>query len=153
AGMPSFAAPRSAFSARSRPMRSKPFAVEPNHATPTSDLGPFYRKHAPSKSTMRIAGDSGFPLNVRGRVFDTAGKSIAGARVEIWRADHAGLYDLSGFRYRAQLVTGDDGSYGFESIMPGHYPDRVCQHVHYIVRAPGSKPLVTQLYFATDPAF
>lgn len=37
--------------------------------------------------------------------------------------------------------------------MPGHYPDRVCQHVHYLVRAPGSKPLVTQLYFATDPAF
>jgi len=37
--------------------------------------------------------------------------------------------------------------------MPGHYPDRVAQHVHYMVKAPGCKPLVTQLYFATDPAF
>ena len=37
--------------------------------------------------------------------------------------------------------------------MPGHYPDRVAQHVHYMVKASGCKPLVTQLYFATDPAF
>ena len=37
--------------------------------------------------------------------------------------------------------------------MPGHYPDRVCQHVHYLVTAPGHTPLVTQLYFATDPVF
>jgi len=37
--------------------------------------------------------------------------------------------------------------------MPGHYPQRVCQHVHYLVSAPGHKPLVTQLYFATDPVF
>ena len=39
--------------------------------------------------------------------------------------------------------------------MPGHYPDhsRVCQHIHYLVTAPGHKTLVTELYFATDPAF
>jgi protocatechuate 3,4-dioxygenase beta subunit len=37
--------------------------------------------------------------------------------------------------------------------MPGHYPQRVCQHVHYLVTAPGHKPLTTQLYFGTDPVF
>jgi protocatechuate 3,4-dioxygenase beta subunit len=37
--------------------------------------------------------------------------------------------------------------------MPGHYPERVCQHVHYLVTAPGHRPLVSQLYFATDPVF
>ena len=37
--------------------------------------------------------------------------------------------------------------------MPGHYPGRVCQHVHYLVSAPGCKSLTTQLYFATDPVF
>ena len=37
--------------------------------------------------------------------------------------------------------------------MPGHYPDRVCQHIHYLVTAPGCKPLITQLYFASDPVF
>jgi protocatechuate 3,4-dioxygenase beta subunit len=29
----------------------------------------------------------------------------------------------------------------------------VCQHIHYKVTAEGCKPLVTQLYFATDPVF
>jgi len=29
----------------------------------------------------------------------------------------------------------------------------MAQHVHYLVRAPGHKPLVTQLYFATDQVF
>jgi protocatechuate 3,4-dioxygenase beta subunit len=37
--------------------------------------------------------------------------------------------------------------------MPGHYPARVCQHVHYLVTAPGHQPLITQLYFSTDPVF
>ena len=32
-------------------------------------------------------------------------------------------------------------------------PIRVAQHVHYMVKAPGCTPLVTQLYFATDPVF
>jgi protocatechuate 3,4-dioxygenase beta subunit len=37
--------------------------------------------------------------------------------------------------------------------MPGHYPARVCQHIHYLVTAPGCKALTTQLYFGTDPVF
>jgi protocatechuate 3,4-dioxygenase beta subunit len=45
------------------------------------------------------------------------------------------------------------GAYHVETVMPGHYPDRVAQHVHYMVKAPGCKPLITQLYFGTDPVF
>ena len=52
-----------------------------------------------------------------------------------------------------KLPVDHTGAYKFDSVMPGHYPDRVCQHVHYLVTAPGHKPLVTQLYFATDPVF
>ena len=37
--------------------------------------------------------------------------------------------------------------------MPGHYPGRICQHIHYLVAAPGYRTLITQLYFATDPVF
>jgi protocatechuate 3,4-dioxygenase beta subunit len=48
---------------------------------------------------------------------------------------------------------GNKGEYAFDSVMPGHYPDRVAQHIHYYIHAPGHKPLVTQLYFATDPVF
>ncbi len=37
--------------------------------------------------------------------------------------------------------------------MPGHYPTRVAQHIHYKVSAPEHQALITQLYFATDPVF
>jgi protocatechuate 3,4-dioxygenase beta subunit len=63
--------------------------------------------------------------------------------------------DIDGYRYRGKLAVGRSGQYKFESVIPGHYPDRsrICQHIHYVVTAPGHKPLVTQLYFATDPVF
>ena len=66
---------------------------------------------------------------------------------------HADTYDLDGYRYRASLSADLAGQYSFDSVMPGHYPARVCQHIHYVVTAPGHKPLITQLYFATDPVF
>ncbi len=90
-------------------------------------------------------------LAVSGRVFNTRGDALTGAKVEIWQADHHGLYDLDGYRYRAALAADSSGLYKFESVMPGHYPARVCQHIHYIVTADGHQPLITQLYFATDP--
>jgi protocatechuate 3,4-dioxygenase beta subunit len=73
--------------------------------------------------------------------------------VEIWQANHGGLYDLEGYRYRAAIAPPASGAYAFESVMPGHYPARVARHVHYFVTAPGHKPLSTQLYFATDEVF
>jgi protocatechuate 3,4-dioxygenase beta subunit len=93
------------------------------------------------------------PLQVSGKVYDTRGDLVPQALVEVWQTDHLGRYDLEGYRYRAQLPAGSAAEYKFESVMPGHYPDRVCQHIHYLVTAPGHKPLITQLYFATDPVF
>ena len=126
---------------------------EARKATTWNELGPFYKKRAPHTRHLRTAGAPGLPLSVSGRVFDTHGNALPGATVEVWHADHRGEYDLSGYRYRASLVAGDGGSYGFDSVMPGHYPSRVCQHIHYLISAPGHKPLTTQLYFATDPVF
>jgi len=121
--------------------------------TPWNELGPFYRNGSPKRTQLRAQGDPGLPLAVRGRVLNTRGDIVPGASVEVWHTNHAGQYDLTGYRYRASLSSGDAGAYSFESIMPGHYPARVCQHIHYLVRAPGHKPLTTQLYFATDPVF
>jgi len=121
--------------------------------TAWNEIGPFYKRLAPENPVMRRPGDAGLPLNVTGRIFDTRGNSVQHAKVEIWHADHHGLYDLDGYRFRATLNTDAEGKYRFESVMPGHYPDRVCQHIHYVVTAPGHKPLITQLYFATDPVF
>ena len=121
--------------------------------TPENELGPFYKKGAPVSTNLIVPGEPGLPLVVSGKVLDTAGKSLAGAVIEIWHADGRGVYDLKGYRYRARLSAAPDGTYRFQTLMPGHYPERVAQHIHYRVSAPGRKVLVTQLYFATDPAF
>jgi protocatechuate 3,4-dioxygenase beta subunit len=121
--------------------------------TPPNDLGPFFKKGAPQTAMLRAAGDDGFPLKATGRIVNTRGDAVPDARVEVWQANHVGRYDVAGYHYRARLPLNDKGEYAFDSVMPGHYPDRVCQHVHYMVTAPGHKALVTQLYFATDPVF
>lgn len=123
--------------------------------TPPNSLGPFYKKLAPTTATLRAPGDPGLPLSLSGQVLDTRGDVLPDAMIEIWQTDHLGYYDLDGYRYRGKLTVDATGLYKVETVMPGHYPDRsrVCQHVHYLVTAPGHKTLVTQLYFATDPAF
>lgn len=121
--------------------------------TPAEVLGPFFRKGAPNTPRLYKPGDPGFPLRVTGKVRNTRGEKIPGARVDLWHADHAGLYDVQGYRYRAKLAIDEASEYTVETIMPGHYPDRPAQHIHYLITAPGHKTLVTQAYFATDPFF
>ncbi len=121
--------------------------------TPPNALGPFFKKGAPQTNTLRQPGDPGFPLRVSGRILDTRGDVVPEAHVEVWQTDQLGRYDLTGYRYRPNLNLGKKAEYQFDSVMPGHYPGRVGQHIHYMVTAPGHKPLVTQLYFATDPLF
>lgn len=128
-------------------------ALAPRKATPSNELGPFYKKRAPRTGKLAPDAAPGLPMAVSGQVWDTRGTIVTGALLEIWHASHAGIYDNQGYAYRGQLATGEGGTYAFESVLPGHYPDRVAQHVHFRVSAPGHETLVTQLYFATDPAF
>lgn len=123
--------------------------------TPPNPLGPFYKRLTPVNNILRAPGDPGLPLTLSGQVVDTRGVIVPDATIEIWQTNYQGLYDLDGYRYRGKQKIGTSGAYSFESVIPGHYPDktRVCQHVHYLVIATGHKPLVTQLYFASDPAF
>ncbi len=121
--------------------------------TPPNALGPFYKKRSPVSALLAAANEPGLPLTVSGRVYNTRGDVLPDAKIEVWHADHFGHYDLEGYHCRAQVPLKQDGAYEFATVMPGHYPDRVAQHVHYLVTATGHKPLVTQLYFATDPVF
>jgi protocatechuate 3,4-dioxygenase beta subunit len=128
-------------------------AEKKRQPTPFCELGPFYKREAPHTTMLRANGDSGMPLQVSGTVYDVRGEIVPDAKVEIWQTDDLGHYDIEGYRYRTILEPGAKGAYAIESVMPGHYPTRVCQHVHYLITAPGHKPLITQLYFATDPVF
>jgi protocatechuate 3,4-dioxygenase beta subunit len=127
--------------------------ADPLTPTPFTMLGPAYRRAAPNQAILRQPGDPGLPLKIAGRVFSETGTPLPEARIEIWQTDAAGNYDLDGYRYRADFVADGNADYEIDTVMPGHYPGRVCQHVHYLVRAPGHTPLVTQLYFATDRVF
>lgn len=133
-----------------RPLFAADVAYPP---TPPNELGPFYKRRAPRTSALAPEGAPGVPLTVEGVVLDTRGERLDGAILELWHASSAGLYDNEGYLYRGIVEAGSKGAYEFRSVLPGHYVGRVCQHVHYKVAAPGHKPLVTQLYFATDPAF
>jgi catechol 1,2-dioxygenase len=129
--------------------------TEAQAAKPTLDdvLGPFFRKGAPDTPKLRAPGDQGFPLKVTGRVMNTKGQLMEGAKVDLWHADHSGRYDTTGYKYRAKLSPDAKGMYTVETVMPGHYADRPAQHIHYLIGAPGHKTLVTQAYFATDPYY
>ena len=127
--------------------------AQANKPTSTEVLGPFFRKGAPNNATMRVSDEPGFPLRVNGKVSNTRGQKVQGVRIDMWQADHVGLYDVQGYRYRTKLEVESASEYAVETILPGHYDDRPAQHIHYMISAPGHKTLITQAYFATDPFF
>jgi protocatechuate 3,4-dioxygenase beta subunit len=121
--------------------------------TPHEAFGPLFIKGAPNQPVLRAPGDPGVPLKVSGRVLNTQGQVVEAAIVDFWQADHRGLYDTRGYRYRTKFTPGANGDYDIDTVIPGHYPDRPAQHLHYMVAAPGYRTLVTESYFATDPFF
>jgi hydroxyquinol 1,2-dioxygenase len=145
-------------------------------ATDTTVLGPFYvgeHRVTPHGSDI-AAGSPGERLYVDASVSDTAGKPIRGAEIDVWHADHTGLYDSQKPGYtpatpsqRARFVTGDDGRFQFRTIMPHSYPvptdgpvgellaaagGHIMRpaHIHFLLRAPGYETLVTHLFAAGD---
>jgi protocatechuate 3,4-dioxygenase beta subunit len=132
---------------------SRAMAEPARKPTPAAVLGPFYRRLAPHRSVLYLPGDPGTPLHLSGTVYNVKGAKLPGARIEIWQTNGAGFYDTAGNRYRDTLHANIEGAYAVLTVIPGHYPGRVCQHVHYLVRAEDHKPLVTQLFFATDEVF
>lgn len=127
-------------------------------------LGPFYVSGTPETTNLNTAGLPGVPIRIEGRVFGgpERRRALADATVEVWHADGGGRYhpqgngpadrfDASAITLRGTVPTGPDGWYAFVSILPGHYGSRA-RHFHYRVTAPGHQPLVTQIYFADDPA-
>src|ERR1700754_3665615 len=58
--------------------------------TPACELGPFYRRLAPSTATLRTEKDAGMPLVIAGNVYSESGQILPEAKVEVWQTDHFG---------------------------------------------------------------
>lgn len=124
----------------------------------TSDiLGPFYRPGSPVRSDFHIAGETGTPVTLSGRIrHNDCVTPYAKARVELWHCDAKGVYDNNSadFRYRGTAYTDQQGRYAFNTIMPVTYDVGNGQtrpaHFHMMITAEGYQPLVTQLYFTGD---
>ncbi len=143
--------------------------------TSSSVLGPFHIAGAPD---IPYGHDmkrhyEGEILLARGVISDPDGNPIEGARLDIWQTAPNGLYssqdeEQDTYSFHGVQTTGPDGRYGFTTVKPvsytvptdgpvgdilnatGRHPWRP-SHVHYIVTAPGFRPLVTEIFPDNDP--
>ena len=103
------------------------------------------------------ATEPGTKLFFGGRVLDYGGRPLAEAAVVAYQTDAKGHYNPPRSesrvpRIRAVAVTVEDGSFRFETIRPGAYPDGgVPAHIHLIVTAPAHHPRYLEFWFEDDP--
>ena len=145
-------------------------------ATESTVLGPFHVVESPPRElgdTIALDG-KGTPALVSGRVTGPDGEPIPGAVVDVWQANEDGFYDVQqpGVQPPGNLrglFTADlDGRYRFTSVVPrfypipadgpvgellavtGRHPYRPA-HLHFIVSAPGHRPVTTHVFVADSP--
>lgn len=143
---------------------ANPPAPQNLRATEDNILGPFHRENAPFRAKVTPPMAPGDVLLISGRVFgvDTR-RPLANTIIDIWQANAAGRYDNDDpqqppaadvFLYRTRLITDDNGYYEYETIKPAPYQIGNNRwrpaHIHYMVRQPRYRQLVTQLYFRGD---
>lgn len=119
--------------------------------TPAQMEGPYYTPNPPQRASLIEEGVVGDPIMLTGYVLDTACRPIAGAVVDFWQADGAGVYDNDGYRLRGYTLTDDAGRYTMETVVPGEYPGRT-PHIHVKVQRPGGAVLTSQIYFPDEAA-
>ncbi|MGH3201087.1 MAG: dioxygenase [Streptosporangiaceae bacterium] len=147
-----------------------------NSATESTVLGPFHMVTSP----RRALGDSidlvgtGPPCVLEGRVLSADGTPLPGAELDVWQANDQGFYDVQQpdvqppGNGRGLFTAGQDGAYWFRTIVPTHYPIPTDgpvgtlleatkrhpyrpAHIHFIVTAPGHRPLTTHIFVAGGP--
>jgi catechol 1,2-dioxygenase len=129
-----------------------------NSCIPTTAdiLGPFYIANAPVRERIIPETEEGDFLRIEGRVLDEDCNPVHDAEVEVWHCDSEGEYDLGSpdLWYRGRYFTDSDGSYAFDTIIPGRYLNGAefrPSHLHFRVSSRGFSSRITQLYFADDP--
>jgi hydroxyquinol 1,2-dioxygenase len=139
-------------------------------STESTVLGPFYVPGSPERALGASIAErpSGEPAWVAGQVLDTDGRPIAGAEVDVWQNGDDMLYAVQDpeapqTNLRGLFRTTDDGRYAFLGVRPtdypipddgpvgellsasGRHPWRAA-HLHFIVRAPGFRPVTTHVF-------
>jgi len=148
-------------------------AVKPKlRRTPHEEIGPNYPVLKPAdrgydltinpKNGERAKGQV---LYLSGRVIDTNGEPLAGARVELWQTNMHGRYDHpadpnpapldQNFEGFGTAITGTDGRYAFKTIKPAPYPASAPgwwrpPHIHLDVMTDYNR-MCTQMYFPDEP--
>jgi protocatechuate 3,4-dioxygenase beta subunit len=113
--------------------------------------------NAPAQVVVANRNEPGERLVVTGRTLD-GNKPVAGVSLFVFHTDASGAYapgmdnDKGEFRPRLHgaLRTDEQGQYQYDTIRPGSYNNGPA-HVHYVVTAPGYKPLLLALQFDDDP--
>jgi len=116
--------------------------------TPAVPVGADYRVGAPLRKTLSAPGTR---MTLSGYVSGLTCGRIKGARLDFWQADSSGRTDATGFRLRAAVLTGPDGRYAIETIVPGSEGGRA-RHLGVRVEPSGKKALTTLLFFPNDAA-
>ncbi len=145
-------------------------------ATESTVLGPFHVVRSPSRElgeSIDLVG-TGTPCVVRGRVLSADGTPLSGATLDVWQANDQGFYDVQQpdvqprANGRGLFTAAEDGSFWFRTIVPSHYPIPTDgpvgtllhaterhpyrpAHIHFIVTAPGHRPLTTHIFVADSP--
>lgn len=112
--------------------------------------GPYYTPNSPERTSFIEAETVGTPMIVAGTVLRTDCMPVAGALVDFWHCDDAGVYDNAGYKLRGHFFSDANGVFRLETIRPGRYPGRT-RHFHVKVQAPNGPILTTQLYFPGEP--
>jgi protocatechuate 3,4-dioxygenase beta subunit len=144
--------------------------------TESTVLGPFHMVASPPRElgdTIDLDG-KGEVCVVSGRVLDETGVPVPGATLDIWQANDEGFYDVQQpgvqpeYNLRGLFTADGDGRYWFRSVVPryypiptdgpvgellhatGRHPNRPA-HVHFIVSAPGYRPVTTHVFVDDSP--
>ncbi len=124
-------------------------ALACNPPTERQTEGPFFRGGSPLRVQLASPNQPGTRIALSGRVLGRDCRPVPGAMVDIWHADAAGTYDMSGYNLRGHQIADASGAWYFETIEPARYVGRT-RHYHVKVVLGDGRSLTTQLYFPGD---
>ncbi len=104
-----------------------------------------FRAGAPQRTRLIEGNATGQQLFLTGAVIGLRCGLIAGATVDVWQADAAGVNDAAGMRLRGRQRTDSAGKYHVETVVPGAAPNQA-PRINMRVAVPGKTTLTTIVF-------